>query len=255
MEHAEKRCCWWENCKMSGAGMCKSTQTRAVYCHVGLKSTRLVSLRLARIFPLALTGPKLSLGQVVPPFPALTFIFYCQLSHFESINVLSHTWSIKLYWQLDNDSINIPDLLFYDSMTRGDGFKYYTAVYLYVCQLLDIFYSDWSSPQFLCWYVVSTTRSSGGWTQKLCFLCSPALVAHALCGEWALFPKYACVEQSAEKTGNFQGKKNACEHAWDLNGHWWIMTMQSLIKVNVLHIVSFPTGHQYLHVSFLLSCY
>lgn len=104
-------------------------------------------------------------------------------------------------------------------------------------------------------YVVSPDHSSGGWIQKLCFLCSTAPAAHALCGEWAQFPKCAWVKRSTEKTGNFQGKKNACEHAWDLNGHWWIMTMQSLIKVNVFHTVSFPTGHQYLHVSFLLSCY
>lgn len=100
----------------------------------------------------------------------------------------------------------------------------------YLLLLLRLF-----QPTVSVLYVVSPDQSSEGWIQKLCFLCSTAPAAHALCGEWAQFPKCAWVKRSTEKTGNFQGKKNACEHAWDLNGHWWIMTMQSLIKVNVFH--------------------
>lgn len=79
---------------MSEVGMYESTQTRAVYCQVGLKSTRLVSLKLGRIFPLALTGPKLSLGHVLLPFPALTLIFYAN-SLLLNLPMYFHTYGVE----------------------------------------------------------------------------------------------------------------------------------------------------------------
>lgn len=212
--------------------MCEAT-----YCHVGLRSARLVSLRMERLSPLDLPKPKLPLGYVLPSHSFAVFnliIVHCQLPPLD-FSMYSHTYGVETCREPCTEITHVPDLLpsrMYSSLTREtEPRRKVKDNALNITELLPcmrashvMYFTQPVPTHDFCTGTQSAPPAVVEDEQKSCVFMAhqhqlPMLPMKNETAFQTCEFRAGHVIHSAETRGNSQGEKNAREHVRDLDGH------------------------------------